>query len=349
MAHTVTVPLPLNFLKEEGDLYIPYQTYISPVQKTKKLKNTFVAFTGFCVTSNGLIKECHHDNPVQYQDYLSEATWYYYDAVDNPENLITLDDNLTYLVLHHPWFNYYHWVCESIFRLWMVRNKLPQLTLILPEFYKDADFITGSLEPFNIEKIFYIPQGKSLLIKNVCLPQIKPVCDSYNAKQIRQVRNFYRDYVINKKKFDVPVIEKLYMSRKLASRRKVVNEDEIEAIVKKFEFTIFHPEKYCFLEQVTIFSHVKFLVCEHGSGTTNMLFMDKNTSVLELHKNRTNELNHPSFLFWYMADALGINYYHQSCATVGREDYFEGDYFIDPNLFEKNLNLMIYKNTGIKD
>ena len=50
-----------------------------------------------------------------------------------------------------------------------------------------------------------------------------------------------------------------------------------------------------------------------------------------------------------MADALGINYYHQSCATVGREDYFEGDYFIDPNLFEKNLNLMLYGNTGIED
>lgn len=224
----------------------------------------------------------------------------------------------------------------------MVRSKLPELTLILPEFYKEADFITGSLEPFNIQKIFYIPTGKSLLVKNVCLPQIKPVCDSYNANDVRQVRSLYTDYVLHKKKFAVPLIEKLYVSRKLASRRKVVNEDVIEEILEKFGFTIFHPEKYCFLEQVAIFCRVKFLVCEHGSGTTNMLFMDNNTSVLELHKNRTNELNHPSFLFWYMAEALGINYYHQSCATVGKEDYFEGDYFIDPKLLEKNLNLMMY-------
>jgi len=343
MSHTVTVPLPLNFSPDDSELYLPYQTYNSPVQKIKNFKNTFVAFTGFCINSRGLIKECHHNNPIQYPDYLSEATHYYYDAVDHPENLITLDNDTSYLVIHHPWFNYYHWICESIFRLWMVRNKLSGLTLVLPEFYKDADFITGSLEPFNIQNIFYFPTGKSLLIKHVCIPQIKPVCDSYNANQVRQVRNFYRDYVFNKRKYDVAVIEKLYVSRKLSSRRKVDNENEVIEILARFGFTIFFPEKHCFLEQIAIFSRVKYLVCEHGSGTTNMLFMDKNTSVLELHKNKTNELNHPSFLFWYMAEALGINYYHQSCKTAGKEDYFEGNYHVEPKIFEQNLHLMLSK------
>lgn len=79
-----------------------------------------------------------------------------------------------------------------------------------------------------------------------------------------------------------------------------------------------------------------------------MLFMDKNTSVLELHKNKTNELTHPSFLFWYMAEALGINYYHQSCTTVGNEDYFEGSYFVEPKLFEKNISLMIGENKSVR-
>jgi capsular polysaccharide biosynthesis protein len=83
------------------------------------------------------------------------------------------------------------------------------------------------------------------------------------------------------------------------------------------------------------------LVGEHGSGLTNLLFMGKSTSILELHKNKTNELDHPSPLFWYMAEALEINYYHQLCETVGKEDYFDGDYMVDIDLFEKNLIKML--------
>ncbi|MEO8712967.1 MAG: glycosyltransferase family 61 protein [Parafilimonas sp.] len=189
--------------------------------------------------------------------------------------------------------------------------------------------------------MYYIPDGKSLLVKNLCLPQIKPICDAYNTLHLKQVRNFYRKYVRHQKKIPVEKIDKLYISRQLASRRKVINEEEILEIVCKHGFTIFYPEKHSFLEQVAIFSNVKYLVGTHGSGLTNMLFMEKDTSLLELHKNKTNELDHPSFLFWYMAEALGINYYHQSCGTHGKEDYFEGDYIIDVKLFEHNIINMI--------
>jgi len=61
--------------------------------------------------------------------------------------------------------------------------------------------------------------------------------------------------------------------------------------------------------------------------------MGDNTSLLELPKNKTNELGHPSPLFWYMTEALGINYYHQLCKTHGREDCFEGDYIVDAIVF----------------
>jgi len=341
MQNLITVPLPLNMSSEESDLYIPYKTYQFPVQKRKYFRNALITFSGFCVNKNGLIKECHHNYPIQYDYYLSEASKYYHDAVDNPENLITLDDETIYLAIHHPWFNYYHWLCESIFRLWMIRRKLDTLTLVLPEFYKNADFITGSLEPFDLKNIYYIPNGKSLLVRNLCLPQIKPICDAYNALHIRQVGEFYKEYVKNKRMSIGEKVERLYVSRKLAGRRKVVNEDELLNILFKHNFTIFCPEKHGFLEQVKVFSNVKYLVGEHGSGFTNMLFMDRESSVLELHKNKTNELSHPSFLFWYMAQALQINYYHQSCETHGKEDYFDGDYIVDPKLFERNLIRMI--------
>lgn len=341
MNKQITVPLPLNIKPEEAYLYEPYTTYALRPQKVKWFKNVFVTASGFCMNNRGLIKECHHDYPQQHENYLNEAAHYYYDVEDHPEKLVTLDDDRVYLAIHHPWFNYYHWICESVFRLWMVRKQLDDLVLLLPEYYKDADFIMGSLEPFKIKHIYFIPAGKSLMVKNLCLPQIKPVCDSYNARQLKQVSAFYRDYIFGEKKMTVEPIERLYVSRELAGRRKVVNEDEIVAILKKYGFTVFHPERVPFLQQVAVFSQVKYLVGEHGSGLTNMLFLKKGASLLELHKNQTNELDHPSPLFWYMTQALGVNHYHQSCQTHGREDYFEGEYIVDGLLFEENLRLML--------
>jgi capsular polysaccharide biosynthesis protein len=136
-------------------------------------------------------------------------------------------------------------------------------------------------------------------------------------------------------------IERLYISRRLAGRRRVIDEEKLIAILEKYGFVIFYPEEHSFLEQVAIFSRVIYLVGMHGSGLTNMLFMPKGASVLEFHKDHTNELDHPSPLFWYMAEALEINYYHQSCLTHGNDDYFTGDYLVDAELFERNIWLML--------
>ena len=337
----VTVPLPLNISGKAMPLFEPYRTYTYSDQKVKRFKNVFVGNSGFCLNGKGLIKECHHAHPHQYDDYQNEASKYYFDVTDHPENLIVLDDDQVYLTIHHPWYNYYHWVCESIFRLWLVRNKLDELVLVLPEHYKNADFITGSLEPFRIKNIFFIPDGKSLLVKSLCLPQIKHVCDSYNARHLKQVANFYRNYVSSIPGLKVAKVEKLYVSRRFASRRKVINETEILPVLEKFGFTIFYPEQVTFLEQVSIFAGVRYLVGEQGSGLTNLLFMKKGASILELHKSKINDFDHPSPIFWYMADALKINYYHQVCDTFGEEDYFVGNYIVDAELFEQNLTCML--------
>jgi len=341
MEQQVTVPLPLNISAKELYLFKPYSTYKIAEQKISSHSNTFVTFSGFCVDAQGLIKGSHHDHPHQYQDYLAQIGYYYYDVVANPENLIRLDDDKVYLAIYHPWFNYYHWVTESIFRLWIARDELDQSVVLLPEYYAQAGYIMQSLEPFGIKNFFFIPNGKSLMVRNLRVAAIKPVCDSFNKVHVREVRDFYVNYVFTKKKMAPSNIERLYVSRQLAGRRQVIGEEKLMPILEKYGFTIYYPEKHTFLEQVAIFAGVKYLVGMHGSGLTNMLFMPKGSSLFEYHKDHTNELGHPSPLFWYMAEALEINYYHQSCLTHGHEDYFTGDYLVDPEQFEQNIVLML--------
>lgn len=341
MTGSVFVKAPLNLHERDAPLFVPYQIYQYEQTKIKRFRNVFVTHSGLSVNRNGLIKESHHSYSHQLLNYQNEAAHYYYIATENSDNLITLDEEDLYLQIHHPWYNYFHWITEPIFRLWAVRRQLDKMVLILPERYKRADFIMGSLEPFKIKNIFFIPEGKSLLIRNLCLPQIKPVCDSFNPYHLEQIRKFYTKYVLSAKRIIAPAVERVYISRELAGRRKVVNEDAILRVLAKYGFQTFYPEKWCFLEQVAYFSKIKFLIGTHGSGLTNILFMPKGSSLLELHKDETNELDHPSPLFWYMSDALKINYYQQLCETVGQEDYFTGDYWIDLELLEINIRLML--------
>jgi capsular polysaccharide biosynthesis protein len=341
MARVVKVPFPLNIEEHNKYMFHNRLSYTVEPLKLKKLANVFVTFSGFCLGNKGLIKESHHHYKSQFQFYLRDAQQYLHNCSGQPENLLTPDDAFTYLTIHHPWFNYFHWMTESIFRLWIARRQINRSVLVLPEHYKNYDFITGSLEPFRIEKIYFIPDGKCLMVKKLFLPQIKPLCDSYNAFHLKQVSAFYKNYVLNEKKIPSGSSGRVYVSRKLARSRKVVNEDKIIPVLEKYGFAVFYPEHYSFLEQVAFFAGIRYLVGTHGSGLTNLMFMEKNTSLLELHKNKTNELSYPSPLFWYMANALGINYYQQLCFTQGPEDYYRGDYVVDQVLLEQNIILML--------
>ncbi|WP_207512787.1 glycosyltransferase family 61 protein [Longitalea luteola] len=334
----VRVPLPVNIETGTLSLFEPYTRYeVSPLY-VKRLKNVFITHSGLAINKNGLIKECCHDYPEQQAICSQEAAFYYYGASEDPDKWIDLDNEHTYLLIHHPWYNYYHWICECILRLWLVREKKDAMILLLPDYYEQSDFITGSLEPFEIKKRYYIPQGKSVFVRNLCLPQIKPVCDSYHVDKLIEIRKFYLNYVLQVKKINIQLGERIYLSRKKAARKKVVNEADVEKVLSRYDFTIVYNEDYSFLEQVSIYANARYLVSIHGSGLTNMLFMKEGSTILEFHKVKTNTLDRPSFVFWYQAAALGFRYFHQVCEPITEDDdYFFGDFEIDIPLLEKNL------------
>ncbi|HRP37467.1 MAG TPA: glycosyltransferase family 61 protein [Candidatus Dojkabacteria bacterium] len=336
---TIKVPLPKNIESLNLSLFAPYTEYEIQPLHIKNMKNVFVTYSGLVMDSSGLVKESYHDYPEQDKACWNEIANYFHIANANSDNLIELNNNV-YLLIHHPWYNYYHWMCEAILRLWIVRDRIDNMILILPDYYKDSDFIMGSLKPFKIQKIFFIPNGKSLFIKNLCLPQIKPICDSYFVKELIGIRKLYLNYIMQKG-IDIDIGEKIYLSRKKASRKKVTNETEVEQLVQKYGFKVAYNEDYSFLEQVSLYSNAKFLISIHGSGLTNMLFMKDRSSILEVHKKKTNTLNRPSFVFWYQASALEFNYFHQICESGDDDDYFFGDFKIDVHNLEKAILEML--------
>ena len=339
METTVKVNLPQNLSIEDAAMFESFQSYSIGEQTVKYLNNVFVAYSGFCKDEYGVIKESHHAYPDMEERLVKNLQFFDEAIAISPELLLELDDDNTYLLIHHSWFtNYYHWICEGILRLWLVKDRMHEMILLLPETLKNIEFIMSALEPFCFKEIRFMPTYQCLQVKNLCLPQIKPICDSYDTVLVNEIREFYRQYSATKTASSLKMGKKIFLSRKKSTQRKIVNEAEVEALMIKHGFQVVYNEDLSFWEQVSVYANANCLVSIHGAGLTNMIFMEDNSTILELHKRKTNAKDWHSLAYWYLADALNFTYYHQICDPRDKEEhFFTADFIVDTDKLEVSL------------
>ncbi len=75
---------------------------------------------------------------------------------------------------------------------------------------------------------------------------------------------------------------RLYISRRKATSRKLVNEQEIINFLASQGFVEFFPEDHSIIETAAYFSKADYIVGVHGSGFANLAFISKNTKVLDI-------------------------------------------------------------------
>jgi len=65
---------------------------------------------------------------------------------------------------------------------------------------------------------------------------------------------------------------RIYLSRKDAQTRRVLNEPEIETLLHAHGFTTVRTEHMSLAEQITLFSKAEIIVSPHGAGLANTIF-----------------------------------------------------------------------------
>lgn len=251
-------------------------------------------------------------------------------------NVLFLDTDKNY-VLAHNWFNYYHWLTETLPRIWVARQKLgSDFVLLLPEALSNASFVNQSLSLFPDLPVEYIPSKiNTLLVKNLILVEQKPYCEEYDPEVFTGLITHIKSK-LNIKKHN-PVTQKLYISRKFAGRRTLSNEDAVVEVFKKFNYTILYAEELSFTNQVELFSEARVIASLHGAGLTNMMWMPPGGTVLELHREIKKTSDHHSYVYYTLAAALSHRYFYQWCYQENNSDFFEGVLSIDLILLEKIL------------
>jgi hypothetical protein len=136
-----------------------------------------------------------------------------------------------------------------------------------------------------------------------------------------------------------PGNRRLWIGRKRARWRRIVNEEEILPILEKEGFEYVELEKLSFQEQADIFSQASAIAGPHGAGMTDILFAPRGIPVLELFAERYVI---PEYCM--LAHILDQNYFYLTGSSAPEDrskEFLNNDNFtIAPDRLRESFRLM---------
>ncbi len=234
---------------------------------------------------------------------------------------------------HFP--NYYHFLIENLPRFYAI-SKIEELeiNLIVPKNYKKfyLDIIKIFLD--NRFKIIPIERDEIWELEKFYFASF--CSNDFNCKGY--IPKVYLDFVKYKifEHFGIKKTtrsKRIYVSRSRAKRRRLLNEEKLFRILKKYNFVKIHAEDLSFKEQVTMFNSAKIVVGPSGAGLSNIIFSE-NITLLELYP--------PEYItqfFFMLCKILGFNYKY----IIGYGNFENDDFRVNLNKIENILIELIKK------
>jgi capsular polysaccharide biosynthesis protein/tetratricopeptide (TPR) repeat protein len=201
--------------------------------------------------------------------------------------------------------NYYHWMVDYFPRIAVLDKAIPLPLLV------NADLTGFQRECF--ERVG-IPRDRLLMVPMPSIIQcpelVAPLAASDRQRLHPSAAKWLRDTFLGPS----PTFsgKRLYVSRRDAALRRLVNEEELIAELRKFDFELVVPGQMTVEEQARTFAQATIIVGPHGSGLTNIVFAPPEASVIELIAGR---LQRRSFMAT-LATGLGLEAYQVQCWTL---------------------------------
>jgi capsular polysaccharide biosynthesis protein len=120
---------------------------------------------------------------------------------------------------------------------------------------------------------------------------------------------------------------KIYISRRDSSYRRIVNEGELEERLQELGFAIIQLSRMSFPEQVRCLASASLVVAPHGAGLANLIFCRAGTKVVEIMPEA-----YILPCFASLSQVCGLDYQVYVCPTdefVGRQQKLQWKVPID--------------------
>lgn len=284
---------------------------------------------GLLFDSGGnLIAESYH-NSKMVQIVLREVQTMLSDGLVNTEPTKTIKTPA--MLLMGPWsWVYHHWILENLPRLWAVDEfpELGKVPLVVPG--DITEFQEASLKALGIGSNQVIPfDGSNWRFKRLFVPSFLAP-SGHSHRQVQWLRN---------KLFEgLGIIpnstgsQRIYISRVDATSRRIINEDEVVALLNTYNFETIVPGTLSIRDQVNIFNNASIICGAGGSGLTNHVFAPKGITLIEIQPD--------SFInrcYYYSSNICGQDY----AFVIGRNETDRHDYRIEIESLEKTLTQVL--------
>jgi len=190
---------------------------------------------------------------------------------------------------------YFHWIFDSLPRLKLLEDVIDKIDyLIVPYNLKRFHLETLNLSGFPEEKLLKVKDGTHLLCENLYVPSL--LCRPKLASDFLR-ENFTPEDVAEPHRL-------IYISRKDALYRKIINEKEVEDYLREIGFEIVQMSELSLLESVKVCAEARIVIAPHGANLSNTVFC-KNAKILEIFS--------PSYIdkaYWIIANHVGNEYYY---------------------------------------
>lgn len=196
--------------------------------------------------------------------------------------------------------NYFHWMTETLTRLACLDGGFKEYQVILPEYLKNLLYVTETLEMLGYKWIYVNKKVNFFVGELISFERTAPSFN-YHQKAICKLRQYFRG--MENSHFSK---KKIYISRKKATKRKLINEETLTPQLIQLGYEIHYFEEYTLQQQIEVMLQASHLISMHGAGLTNMLYMKAGSKILEFRFKGDDSNN----CFFSLASDLGHSYFY---------------------------------------
>ena len=207
-------------------------------------------------------------------------------AINLPPPSRTIEDSAILLGTDGA-YNYSHWLARNVPKLSLVDGDaaFQSLPILVNDDLCAYQYEYLQLLGIAPDRLIRLPTRTAVMCRELFVPTIL-----HGHPRMRRSIDWIRDRVSHLMVPTEAADDRVYVSRKDAPQRVLLNEVEVEAAVRKLGFKVVTLTGMSVRDQIALFSRAKCIVGPHGAGLTNVMFAPPGATVVEITNTKIRHM-----------------------------------------------------------
>ncbi len=223
-------------------------------------------------------------------------------------------------------YSYFHWMFDVLPRIHLLQKS--NLFSKVDKFVVNtlaSDFQKETLEKLGIpvEKCLESKPDFHIQATHLIVPSLPGITGSMTQWACDFLRETFLKSATDQSSDKSSQSERLYISRALATRRRVLNEDAVIDLLSRFGFKVLTMEKLTVLKQAAVMATAEVVISVHGAALTNLVFCSPGCKVIEIFAP-----HYVNPCYRALCNLMNLDYWYLLGEGEPISPGFEGDYLV---------------------